>query len=47
MAHANPERVNVHFTIDNKTDGWPHFDGHINEGIFSNFFFFECEKKTD
>ena len=38
MAHANPERVQVNFTIDNKTDGWLHFDGHINEGMFSNFF---------
>ena len=45
MAHANPERVNVHFTIDDKTDGWPHFDGHINEGIFS--IFFPCDKKID
>jgi len=38
MAHANPERVNVHFTIDNKTDGWLHFDGHINEDMMRSCF---------
>jgi len=38
MAHANPERVHVNFTIDNKTDGWRHFDGHINEDMMRSCF---------